>query len=56
MKKILTFLLLLALTGCFGGDVSPSTSKNCGCSKYNKSDCQGQYKCKWVVNNGCKCA
>lgn len=58
MKKFLISSVLFALIGCFGGNssVSPSSGSNCGCSKYNKSDCQGQYKCKWVVNNGCKCA
>ena len=60
MKKILFAFILFFIIGGFGGTgVSPSSgssSSNCGCSKYNKSDCQGQYKCKWVVSNGCKCA
>lgn len=35
-------------TGC------PTTS-NCGCSGKNKSPCESDPCCKWVVGTGCKC-
>lgn len=40
----------------------PSTSKdcpttsNCGCSNKNKSSCESDSCCKWVVGDGCQCA
>ena len=35
--------------------ICPTTS-NCGCSGKNKSPCQADPCCKWVVGSGCECA
>lgn len=31
------------------------TTSNCGCSGKNKSPCEGDPCCKWIVGTGCKC-
>lgn len=31
------------------------TTENCGCSGKNKSPCQADPCCKWVVGEGCEC-
>ncbi|HHG86336.1 MAG TPA: hypothetical protein ENJ82_16415 [Bacteroidetes bacterium] len=38
-----------------GGSGCPTTA-NCGCSGHNKSQCQADPCCRWVVGSGCKCA
>ena len=37
-----------------GGSGCPTTS-NCGCSGKNKSPCESDSCCRWIVGNGCKC-
>lgn len=39
-----------------GGNTSgcPTTS-NCGCSGKNKSECENDICCRWIVGTGCKC-
>ncbi|MGB5929395.1 MAG: hypothetical protein WBH03_14535 [Cyclobacteriaceae bacterium] len=34
--------------------ICPTTS-NCGCSNKNKSPCQADPCCRWIVGTGCKC-
>lgn len=34
--------------------ICPTTS-NCGCSGLNKSPCEANICCKWVVGSGCEC-
>lgn len=62
MKKAITsaikVIVFIVVSSCGTGSVEPSPSSGtsqCGCSKYNKADCQSQTKCRWVVNDGCKC-
>jgi len=31
------------------------TTPNCGCSGINKSACQTNPCCRWIVGDGCKC-
>ncbi|MGB3183575.1 MAG: excalibur calcium-binding domain-containing protein [Cyclobacteriaceae bacterium] len=31
------------------------TTANCGCSNKNKSPCQADPCCRWIVGTGCKC-
>ena len=41
-----------------GGGSSNSgcpTTSNCGCSGLNKSPCESNSCCKWVVGDGCEC-
>lgn len=44
-----------------GNDVTPkpttscATTANCGCSGKNKSPCQNDPCCKWIVGDGCQC-
>ncbi len=33
-----------------------ATTSNCGCSGKNKSSCQSDSCCKWIVGTGCKCS
>ncbi len=40
--------------GSSGGTGCPTTS-NCGCSGKNKSPCQSDPCCRWIVGTGCKC-
>ncbi len=32
-----------------------ATTSNCGCSNKNKTPCQADPCCRWVVGEGCKC-
>lgn len=32
------------------------TTSQCGCSGHNKSPCQSDPCCQWIVGDGCKCA
>ncbi|WP_201723374.1 DUF4236 domain-containing protein [Zobellia sp. OII3] len=32
-----------------------ATTSNCGCSNKNKTPCQADPCCKWIVGKGCKC-
>lgn len=32
------------------------TTSNCGCSGHNKSPCEQDPCCKWVVGSGCECS
>ncbi|WP_142783811.1 DUF4236 domain-containing protein [Changchengzhania lutea] len=32
-----------------------ATTSNCGCSGKNKSPCEADPCCKWIVGTGCKC-
>ncbi|WP_291871039.1 DUF4236 domain-containing protein [Maribacter sp.] len=32
-----------------------ATTSNCGCSGKNKSPCQSDPCCRWIVGTGCKC-
>lgn len=33
-----------------------ASTSNCGCSNKNKSPCQADPCCRWVVGEGCKCS
>ncbi len=32
-----------------------ATTSNCGCSNKNKSVCESDICCRWIVGTGCKC-
>ena len=64
MKNLIIILFLFSISSCgidedvggtsVGGSSCPTTS-SCGCSGHNKSDCQRDICCKWVVGKGCNC-
>lgn len=35
---------------------SCANTSNCGCSNKNKSPCEADPCCQWIVGEGCKCA
>lgn len=61
MKYFYTLLILITVfTSCLDG-VGVNNSRDChkfsecGCTKYNKSDCEKDICCKWKVGKGCGC-
>jgi len=63
IQSIFIYLVII-LSSCIGEDSDPvlpggnggcPTTSACGCSGYNKSDCETHSCCKWTVGQGCGC-